>query len=318
MKSNAKEYPCDKQGKIAVFLDTDLGGDIDDTWALGVLLRSPELNLLGISTVTGDTRVRAKLCLQILARAGHPPVPVGMGPKQETRFRVSQEEWLDGSIPDDSPFLKEDAVSLLAETVRKSESPVTIIGIGPFGNIAEFVRKYPDLVGKCDFTALGGSVYKGYFGSDKPCREYNIMFDQPSAKVALSAPWHSVLLLPLDICGNIVLEGELYQKIKNSDAPMAKMVMENYRVWFTRKKKDIPTFDMHGSDPETRSTLIADAAAVVLAYRPDLAEIRTIPLEVSERGETLVSEKGIPIPTAVGWKNVQEFYQLVTDRLTMP
>ena len=92
---------------------------------------------------------------------------------------------------------------------------------------------------------------------------------------------------------------------------MAKMVIENYRVWFTRKKKDIPTFDMYGSDPATRSTLIADAAAVVLAYRPDLAEIRTIPLEVAERGETLVSEKGIPIPTAVGWKNVQEFYQLV-------
>ena len=62
-----------------VILDTDIGTDIDDTWALAMLLASPELDLRLITTVSGDVRYRGDLCAGLLAVAGRRDVPIGLG-----------------------------------------------------------------------------------------------------------------------------------------------------------------------------------------------------------------------------------------------
>ena len=65
--------------KIPVILDTDIGSDIDDTWALGLLLKSPEVDLRLAVSATGDTRYRARLLAKMLQTAGRSDVPVGVG-----------------------------------------------------------------------------------------------------------------------------------------------------------------------------------------------------------------------------------------------
>ena len=87
---------------IPVILDTDIGTDIDDTWALAMLLNSPELQLEAVVTSHGDTRYRALLVAKMLAVAGREDVPVGegTGDGKLAPDRRGQETWLDGYEPD--------------------------------------------------------------------------------------------------------------------------------------------------------------------------------------------------------------------------
>jgi len=65
--------------RIPVILDTDIGGDIDDTWALAMLLRSPEVEVKLVVTDTADTVYRARVAAKLLQAAGHAEIPVGIG-----------------------------------------------------------------------------------------------------------------------------------------------------------------------------------------------------------------------------------------------
>ena len=65
---------------IPVIFDTDIGSDIDDTWALGFLLRCPELDVKLVTTDRGRPEYRAKLCCQVLAAGGRQDLPIGLGP----------------------------------------------------------------------------------------------------------------------------------------------------------------------------------------------------------------------------------------------
>lgn len=295
-----------------LIIDTDIGGDVDDTWTLGMLFRSDAVELKGITTETGDPLYRAALCAKLLETAGLAPVPIGLG-KPGIKKRCCQGEWLgDYRIP--AAFdLSRSPVSVIAETVRKSEVPVTLLAIGPLSNPADLVREAPDVIGKIDLVAMGGSVFRGYFGRETPSLEYNIMADAESAKTVFRAPWHSALLVPLDICGNVLLRGEKFQTLKRSDAVMAKAVMANHEIWCKWKlaaKEECPY------KYEVESTLLADPAAAALIVKPELAKIEELPLSVTDEGMTVVDRgNGTPMQVALDWHDVEEFYDLVLELL---
>ncbi|MES1163876.1 MAG: nucleoside hydrolase, partial [Rhizobacter sp.] len=62
-----------------VIVDTDIGDDIDDAFALGLLLASPEVEIVGITTTWGDTRLRARLVQRLLSETGRTEIPVAVG-----------------------------------------------------------------------------------------------------------------------------------------------------------------------------------------------------------------------------------------------
>jgi len=67
-----------------VILDTDIGDDVDDAFALALLLASPRVELLGVTTAWGDTDLRARLVARFLADSGHSDIPVAAGPAPPT------------------------------------------------------------------------------------------------------------------------------------------------------------------------------------------------------------------------------------------
>ena len=71
-----------------VIIDTDIGDDIDDAFALALALRSPELHILGVTTTFGDTELRARLLDRYLAAVGPGDIPVAAGPATKTRQRL--------------------------------------------------------------------------------------------------------------------------------------------------------------------------------------------------------------------------------------
>lgn len=300
-----------------LILDTDIGTDVDDTWALALIMRSPELELKAATLVSYDTAFRARLTAKLLRTEGHPAVPLGLGPvtTQGTKFNC-QQDWLgDYSLENYKAPVVRDAAGLIIDIVRQSPEPVTLMGIGPFSNIAEVVRRAPDVVKKIDFIGLGGSVHWKYFGKPGHCSEYNIVKDVEAARSVLSAKWHSILLSPLDTCGNIIIRGERYQRLKRSSDPLAKAVIDNYILWRKFRLSLFPGDPPY--TPETASSLIADAAAVALCVNPGLAEIKPVPLSVSDLGETLVDEThGVPVPCALQWRDIEKFYDFVEHRLS--
>ena len=133
----------DRPRAIPVVLDTDIGTDIDDSWALAYLLRCPELDLKLVLTDTGDTRYRAKVAAKLLQRAGRTDVPVGIGrPGTMGEAERNLDPWVRGYDLGKYPGrVVEDGIGALIDTVMHSPEPVTIIAIGAVPNLAEALAR---------------------------------------------------------------------------------------------------------------------------------------------------------------------------------
>ena len=153
--------------RIPVILDTDIGTDIDDSWALAYLLRCPELDLKLVLTDTGDTRYRAKVAAKLLQLAGRSDVPVGIG-RQGTMGAAERnlDPWARGYDLGKYPGgVREDGIGALIDTVMQSPEPVTIIAIGAVPNLADALSREPRIAAKCHFVGMQGSFDLGYGGS---------------------------------------------------------------------------------------------------------------------------------------------------------
>ncbi len=157
-----------------VILDTDIGFDVDDVWALAFLLRCPELDIKLITTDTGDTHYSAKIVAKLLHIAGRTDIPIGIGiPLDETQR--THEPWVtDFNLSDYPGEVLLDGVGAMCDVVVNSAEKVSIICIGPVPNIAAALARTPEMVNNSRFIGMHGSIRRGYLGANKPMKEYNV------------------------------------------------------------------------------------------------------------------------------------------------
>ena len=299
-----------------VILDTDIGTDIDDTWALAMLLASPELNLRLITTVSGDLSYRAGLCAALLAVAGRSDIPIGLGLGGELKLppilRGAPQTGFGGPAALKAhPRVLADGVEAIVRTVLDSDDMVTVIGIGPLTNIAEALKRCPEIAEQAKFVGMCGSIRTGYRGAETPAVEYNIFADIPAAQAVLSAPWE-MTITPLDSCGSAVLMGDHYRRFHDHAAShpgtMASAVLENYRLWL--KALNAPAEQL-----STRSTTQYDAVAIYLALADAALEMERLPISVSDDGMTRIDPAGALMNVATGWRDRNAFDAFFVDRL---
>lgn len=201
---------------IPVILDTDIGSDIDDTWALIMMLNSPEL---AVKLVVGDfglPEYRAKLLASLLESAGRSDIPVGLGLVTGGSER-RQAAWVDDYDLATYPgTLHADGVKAMVDLIMASPELITLVAIGPLPNVAEALKREPRIAQKARFVGMHGSVRVGYNGKRKPDSEWNVRADVASCRAVLSAPW-VVLITPLDTCGRVTISGDLYQKVLQNE-----------------------------------------------------------------------------------------------------
>ena len=295
---------------IPVILDTDIGGDIDDTWALAYLLRSPELDLKLLVTDFADTVYRAKLAARLLEVAGRTDVPIGIGLRQ-SEDAGPQQAWVSEYSLESYPgTLYQDGVQAMIDIVRAAEEPITLIAVGPAPNLREALERAPDIADKVRFIGMYGSVRMGYNGSPEPEAEWNVRADVEAVRAVLAAPWE-VTLTPLDTCGLLKITGERYAAVRDSTDPLAQAIIENYRLW-------LPNIDWEPetTDPDVASTTLYDVVAVYLAFAEDLVEIEEIGLRVTDEGLTIEDEAGRPARCALRWRDMRGLERQIVDRLT--
>lgn len=295
--------------KIPVILDTDIGTDIDDTWALIMMLNSPELDVRLITTVSGDTYYRAKIVAKFLEIAGRTDIPIGLGIGDPKNSLNLQEPWIrDYNLDDYKGKIYQDGVRAIVDTVKKSLTPVTVISIGVATNIAKALEIAPEIAQNSIFVGMHGSIYKGYGGREGRDPEANVRYDVPSIRKVFATPFIEKVITPLDTCGLVHLSGERYRKILNSSNPLLKALIENYRIW----SEIVPWTKV---DYRIASSTLFDTVAVYLAYSRDLVEIDKIKIKVTEDGYTLPDSDGDEIQVAINWKNLEEFLDHLLERL---
>jgi inosine-uridine nucleoside N-ribohydrolase len=308
-KKPADEISNPKSKRLPVILDTDIGDDVDDAWALTMLLKNPKLDLKLVTTTAGKSEFRAKVIAKLLVAAGRTDIPIGLGAggRDETG---SVADWVkDYSLKDFPGKIHEDGVKALVETVNglaKEKTPVTVIAIGPLQTLEAALQLDPDIAKKTDFVGMHGSVRKGYEGDPKPCVEFNMCY-VPGAQKVFTTRWKKITITPLDTCGLVRLTGENFKSLKASKDPLLVALMENYRLW--AKKKSL--------DELNESSILFDTVAIYLAEpgpKP-LLELEPLHIVVSDDGLMHIDPQGLLMSTATDWKKLAEYEDYLTKTL---
>jgi len=296
---------------IPVVLDTDIGFDVDDVWALAFLLNCPELDVKLITTATGDTGYRAKVVARLLQIAGREDIPIGVGLALDDSPQTHA-AWLgDFSLADYTGDVLRDGVGAMVDTIMATDELVSLVCIGPLPNVAAALAREPDLTTNARFIGMHGSLRKGYLGADKPMREYNVKQYALACQAVFHANWEKIIT-PLDTCGTIILDGDRFASLKASEKPLTQAVMANHFGWF-EAVSDWPV--LKDMDAQAQSSILYDSVAIYLAFSEALVTMETHPVLVTNDGKTLIDQAGEPVRCAMDWQDKEAFLDLLTERL---
>ena len=292
---------------IPVIIDTDIGSDIDDTWALAMALGCPELDIKLITTCTGDTTYRAKIVCKFLEHVGHTETPVGIGISFNSLME-NQKAYVDGYQLQSYPgVVVDDGVRAMAQIIMESEETITLICLGPLQNIAKLLEIEPRVTKKIRFVGMHGAIFKGYKGMDGVQAEYNIVQHVDSAKVVFSSNL-DMTITPLDTCGMISLEGDDYQAVAKATNKTMIEVIGNYEIWQRALgAKELET--------TKRSSILFDTVAIYLALDNSFLEMKRLGIKITNEGKTIVDGTGKAINVAIEWRDQRGFYDFLINRL---
>jgi purine nucleosidase len=284
-----------------VIIDTDIGDDIDDAFALALALRSPELQIIGITTTFGDTETRAKLLDRFLAEAGRPEIPVAAGVPTPPKGTFTQRRYAENNR-----FAKPshpDAVAFLLEQIRRYPGQITLIAIGPLMNIGAAIDKDPATFRKLKrVVIMGGSIKRGYgdlgFGPPQPPQpEWNILNDIPSAQ-KLFAAGVPLFVMPLDAT-QLKLDEVKRAFLFSQGTPLTDALTLLYHQW----GQETPTL----FDPMTIAFLV----------NPNLCPVQPMHIRVDEKGFTRPDAGPANAQVCLD-SNPDAFFRFYLSRLAAP
>jgi purine nucleosidase len=265
-----------------VIIDTDIGDDIDDAFAVALALRSPELHILGITTAFGDTELRARLLDRYLAAVGRTDIPVATGVATPHSNVFAQAAYAQRE-PDHKHA---DGVAFLLEEIRRHPGEITLIAIGPEDNIGAAIQRDPATFQKLQRVVLmGGSIDRGYDGPDgehrPPDAEWNIARDPSSFKALLSSGVPT-FMTPLDST-QIHLKEPEREKLLAFGSPLTDQITLLYHQWRANAEYQSP------------APRLFDPVTVAYVDHPEFCPVTPMHVEVDDKGFT---RRGDGVPNA--------------------
>jgi len=294
-----------------IIIDTDIGDDIDDAFAVALALRSPELQILGITTTFGDTEMRAKLLDRLLGEVGRSDIPVAAGVPTAPKTTFTQLKYAEGEHR--AKASHPDAVTFLLDEIRKHPGEITLVAIGPLVNVGATIDKDAATFRKLKRVVLmGGSIYRGYgdVGSGTPRgpeAEWNIKNDIPSAK-KLFAAGVPLFVMPLDST-QLKMDAANRNSLFRQGTPLTDALTLLYHEW----GQETPT--------------LFDPMTITFMIKPELCPVEPMEIRVDEQGLTRPVElpkaenaSSLRAPNAqVCLKsNPDDFFHFLMPRLATP
>jgi inosine-uridine nucleoside N-ribohydrolase len=279
--------PVTASAQDYAIVDADMGVLNDDAVALLMLVNSPQLTVLGVTIVPGNTWTESgtAYALRQLELVGRQDIPVFMGVREP--LMGSRQPWLEAEerlwgrteflgaygrprpesylaldreppigYPTSTPSA-EHAVDFIVRAVKAHPNQVTLFALGPTTNIALAIRKNPEIVPLVKrIYYMGGAI--DVPGNSTPSAEFNWWFDPESARITLRAPFREQIVVPIDIAERVFYTKTEYDRIVSApETPVTKLFRQLHGGRFEK-------------DPKARS-FVWDALTAAIFLQPALA-----------------------------------------------
>lgn len=289
------------QTREKIIIDTDIGDDVDDAFAVALALRSPEFQILGISTTFGDTELRAKLLDRMLGEVGRPEIPVVAGPASQINNPFTQRRYAEGGHFARASHAS--AVDFILEQIRRYPGEITVVAIGPLVNIGALIDKDAATFRKLRRVVLmGGSIEKrygdmGYAPPRGPEAEWNIKNDIPSAQKLFSSGV-PIYMMPLDST-QVKLDEVRRRILFQAGTPLTDALTLLYVQW----GQQTPT--------------LFDVMTLAYILDPKICPVKPMHVTVDDKGMTLAVAGEANAQVCLD-SDVEGFFRLYIKRVSAP
>jgi inosine-uridine nucleoside N-ribohydrolase len=270
-----------------IILDVDTG--TDDAVALMTAALSPDLDLVGVTTVDGNTTIESTTenTLRVFDWIGAPGVPVHRGMSRPlARPRMAQlnpASRIHGDLLDLPPARSTarpgHAVDWLIDTLLASDGDITLVPVGPLTNIATAIQKEPAILDSIPEIVLMGGAHD--HGNTTPSAEFNIWHDPEAARIVVNCG-RPIRMVPLDATHRALVSTEDAGRLRALGTPAGEAAAR-----FVLKR--IEGYDATQPMPHRAGAApVHDALAVCAVIDPTILQTQFIPVDVETGGELSV------------------------------
>lgn len=297
------------QNKQKIIFDCDFGGDIDDAFALALILTSPEFEVLGIVMDHGNTPLRARTAGRFLYEVGlendipivmgrHTPGTVGVD--TALAGRSHQFIWSDGF--NKVKPISQPADKFIIENLRKYPNEVILFTVGPVCNIQDVIKQDPEALKLAKkVVSMFGSFYMGYDAGPKISAEWNVRGDVKAAQAFINSG-ADITLAGLDVTTFVKLNEENRNRLLMRQSPLTNSLCALYTLW---------RYESYAYPDCT----MFDGVAVGMVLWPELFTTKKVHVTVDENGYTLIDENKNPNCSIGITIDKDEFLNRMMDRL---
>ena len=263
-----------------LIIDTDIGTYYDDAFAVLLASRSPEVDLLGVTTVYGDTDLRARVAKKVLTVAGRQDVPVckGIGkPLQGNSLMFGFEgEKIRTDADKNIKYSDDHAVNFIIRTIMENPGEVTVVTLGAVTNIAVAYIMEPAIAKNMkELIMMAGVVIpivdqKGVRRS--PVEEYNFNNDPLAAQIVVNSDMPKTMV-PIDVTLQIPLRPDQVDRINASGDSVARLVSDILSVW---PPQEYVIYLSVGIPTEHTGLWLHDPLTVALVYDRSFCEFARV------------------------------------------
>jgi purine nucleosidase len=289
-----------------IILDTDMGSDVDDALCLALALASPELEIVAITCVGRDSRLRARVAKKLCELAGRPElavyagcrVPVLAGPGMNGFGHEG-----DGILePGEEPAIEpEHAVHAIGRLLRERDG-LELVAVGPLTNIAVALMLEPDLVGRvARLSVMGGHIRHVEYGGHvfAPGVDYNLCSDPHASALVLSAGLPT-RLVTADVTLRTWIREQDLERIEKSPHPLHVALARAIRSWAPVQKR---LFGSAGCDTSADNVaFLHDPLTLACVYDESFCRFEKLEIETAIVDGTLrtlerTSASEVTLPT---------------------
>jgi purine nucleosidase len=285
-----------------IIFDTDIGDDLDDAFALGLALDSPELDVRGVTTAWGDTALRARLAQRLVCEVGRGDVPVYEGPMTPPTTVFTQARWASQYPAPEKPW--PDAIGFMLDQIKRNPGQITLISVAPLHNVGALIERDSETFAKLKrVVIMGGSIRRGYadlgYGPlHGPDAEWNIKQDVAAAQ-KLFTSGVPIFVLPLDSTV-LKLDETKRSLLFSKGTRISDALTLLYEQWSASTGSPTPT--------------LFDAMAVAAAINPSVCPFTPMRIRVDDQGFTRV-DQGEPKAQVCLRSSSDQFFEFLLPRL---
>ncbi|MEK6547235.1 MAG: nucleoside hydrolase [Bacteroidota bacterium] len=282
------------QQKQKIIFDCDLGDDIDDAYALSLLLTMQDrYEILGITTCYGRTNDRARLAQRLLAETGQSNIPVYLGrntssQNERANWYAEQYYWAEGFNPASNvapafnkqlgksvgrnPLKQKEpsASEFIRSSLTKYPGEVIIFSVGPVINFADVIDQDPEVLKKAKaIYAMFGSFRLGYSAQAPINAEWNVVVDVAAAKKFVHSG-ANIIYAGLDVTAMVKLDRANRDRILQRQSPLTNALSGLYVLW--------------GNETPT----LFDPVAIGMEAYPNLFQTEKVHIDVDDKGFTRI------------------------------